>query len=375
MAAPLTIPFGDLKRQTVLLRAELDAAVAEVLDSGMYILGKQVSTFEQEFAAYCGANHCIGVASGAEALYLALVAHDIQPGDEVITVANACMYQVAAILQAGARPVLVEVDPVTNNMDPSAFEAAITVRTRAVIPVDLFGRLADLRSICAIASRHKIAVIEDAAQAHGSWAYDAEGAVRKAGAWGSVACFSFYPSKNLGAIGDGGALVTNDPALAERLRRLRMYGWSSKYNTTEANGRNSRLDELQAALLRVKLRHLDQGNAARRQRAAWYAQLLGDLPIAIPADDPGHVYHLYVISVAGRDALRRHLLEAGIGCDVHYPIPAHRQPAYAELGYPAGALPTTERLATEILSLPMYPELLHAEIEQIAAVVRAGVGR
>jgi dTDP-4-amino-4,6-dideoxygalactose transaminase len=371
--APLRIPFGDLKRQTVLMRAELDAAVTQVLDSGMYILGTEVTAFEQEFAAYCGVTHCIGVASGAEALYLAIVAHGILPGDEVITVANACMYQVAAILQAGARPILVDVDPATQNMLPAAFEAAITPRTRAVLPVHLFGRLADMHAICTIADRYHIPVIEDAAQAHGSWASDTEGSPRKAGAWGSVACFSFYPSKNLGAIGDGGALVTNDPVLAERLRRLRMYGWSSKYTTAEANGRNSRLDELQAAVLRVKLRYLDQGNMARRERSAWYAELLGDLPISLPPDDPGHIYHLYVITVSGRDALRRHLIEAGIGCDVHYPLPAHLQPAYADLGYRPGSLPTTERLATQILSLPMFPELTRAEIEQIASAVRTGV--
>jgi len=373
MVAPLSVPLGDLKRQTSAIRAELDAALARVLDSGMYILGKELIAFEQEFAAYCGVGHCIGVASGAEALYLAIVAHDIKPGDEVITVANACMYQVAAILQAGARPILVDVDPVTQNMLPSAFEAAITSRTRAVMPVHLFGRLADMQAICEIASHYHILVIEDAAQAHGSWARDAEGALRKAGAWGSVACFSFYPSKNLGAIGDGGALVTNDAALAERLRRLRMYGWSSKYHTAELNGRNSRLDELQAALLRVKLRHLDQGNSARRERAAWYAELLGDLTISLPTDDPGHIYHLYVITVPVRDALREHLIADRIGCDIHYPLPAHLQPAYADLGYRHGSLPTTERLATQILSLPMFPELTRAEIEQVAASVRTGV--
>lgn len=371
----LTIPAGDLRRQNTPIRSQIDAAIAGVLDSGWFVLGREVAAFEQEFAAYCGAEHCIGVASGAEALYLALAALEIGRGDEVITVANACMYQLSAIMQTGARPVLVDVDLATNNLDPYLLEAAITPRTRAIMPVHLYGRLADMSTICAVAVRHGIPVIEDAAQAHGSWAADAENQPRRAGAWGVIAAFSFYPSKNLGALGDGGALVTSDPAFAERLRRLRMYGWGSKYNTVEGGGRNSRLDELQAAVLRVKLRYLDAGNAARRERAAWYSALLGDLPLALPRDDEGHVYHLYVIASERRDALRQHLLDAGVGCDIHYPFPAHLQPAYAGLGYRPGSLPVTEQLAERILSLPMFPELTHDEIEQVAAAVRTGVER
>lgn len=375
---PGAVPFGDLRRQNAPLRAELDAAITRVLDSGWFILGQEVAAFEQEFAACCGATHCVGVASGAEALYLALAAHGVGPGDEVVTVANACMYELAAIVQAGARPVLVDVDPLTQTMDPDAFAAAITPRTRAVIPVHLFGRLAPMPAICAVASRSGIAVIEDAAQAHGAWALDAEGAPRRAGQWGGAACFSFYPSKNLGALGDAGAIVTDDPALAERLRRLRMYGWAEKYHTVEAGGRNSRLDELQAAVLRVKLPHLEAGNAARRQRAAWYAELLAGLPLRIPADDPGHCYHLYVVTLesrAARDALRAHLAARRIGCDVHYPIPAHLQPAFAGLGYRPGDLPVSEELAGRILSLPLYPELSRAEIEQVALAVREGLAQ
>lgn len=370
------VPFGDLKRQNEAVRTELEAAFARVLDSGWYILGAEVAAFEAEFAAFCGAAHCLGVASGAEALYLALAALDIGPGDEVITVANACMYEVAAILQAGARPVLADVDPATQNMSPGAFEAAITPRTKAVIPVHLFGRLADMPAICEVAARHKIAVVEDAAQAHGTFGPDVEGRPRRAGQWGAAACFSFYPSKNLGALGDAGALVTDDAALAERLRRLRMYGWAGKYNTVDAGGRNSRLDELQAALLRVKLRHLAAGNAARRERAAWYAELLAGLPVGLPADEPGHIYHLYVLTLpdrARRDALRAHLAASGVGCDVHYPTPAHLQPAFADLGYGPDSLPATEELAGRILSLPMFPELTRAEVERVAAAVRAGV--
>jgi dTDP-4-amino-4,6-dideoxygalactose transaminase len=369
------IPFGDLRRQNAAMRAELDAAVARVIESGWYILGREVAAFEEEFAAYCGAAHCVGVASGAEALYLALAALDVGPGDEVVTVANACMYQVAAIIQAGARPVLVDVDPATHTMDPAALEAAITPRTRAILPVHLFGRLADMPAIMAVAGARGLPVVEDAAQAHGAWLLDAEGRPRQAGAWGALACFSFYPSKNLGALGDGGALTTSDPGLAERLRRLRMYGWRGKYHTEEQGGRNSRLDELQAAILRVKLTHLDAGNAARRERAAWYGELLAGLPLRAPADDPGHVYHLYVVEAEGRDALRAHLQAAGIGCDVHYPEPAHLQPAYAGLGYGPGSLPHTEALAGRILSLPMFPELGRDEVERVAAVVAEEVAR
>ncbi len=369
----VSVPFGDLKRQNDALRNELDAAFAQVMDSGWYILGKEVAAFEQEFAAYCGSEHCVGVASGAEALYLALTALDIGPGAEVITVANACMYQVAAIVQAGATPVLVDVDPATHNMDPPAIESAITSRTRAIMPVHLFGRLADMPRIMAIAARHQLPVIEDAAQAHGAWLPDETGRPRRAGAWGTMACFSFYPSKNLGAIGDGGALTINDPALAERLRRLRMYGWAGKYHTVEAGGRNSRLDELQAAILRVKLRHLDVANAARRERAAWYTELLAGTPLELPVDEPGHVYHLFVTTSNNRDILQTYLRDAGVGCDVHYPYPAHLQPAYLGLGYARGSLPITEQLAQQALSLPMYPELTPAEVEYVAQQVRKGV--
>ena len=368
----LVVPFGDLRRQNAALRAELDAAIARVVESGWYILGHEVAAFEEEFATYCGVGHCVGVASGAEALYLALVSLGVSPGAEVITVANACMYQVAAILQAGARPVLVDVNPATQTMDPDALAAAITPRTQAIMPVHLFGRLADMPAIMAISQRHSIPVVEDAAQAHGAWADDINGDRRKAGAWGTIACFSFYPSKNLGALGDGGALTTDDPALADRLRRLRMYGWGRKYHTADLGGRNSRLDELQAALLRVKLHYLDAGNAARRERARWYSQLLADSPLRLPSDVPGHTYHLYVIESDQRDNLRTQLQDLRIGCDVHYPEPAHLQPAYANLGYSLGSLPHTEALAGRILSLPMFPDLRRDEVEQVASAIIQG---
>ncbi len=369
------VPFGNLQRSHQALQAELLAAAERVIASGRYILGAEVAGFEREFATLCGVEHCVGVASGAEALYLALAAAGVGPGDEVITVANACMYDVAAILQAGARPVLVEIDPVTQTMDPAALAAAITPRTKAVIPVHLFGRLADMAAIMAVAEQYGLTVIEDAAQAHGAWRLDAGTAPRMAGQWGHLAAFSFYPSKNLGALGDGGAVVTNNPELAERLRRLRMYGWERKYYTTEAGGRNSRLDELQAALLRVKLPRLAAANAARRERASWYTAALADLPVGLPVDEPGHVYHLYVITLADRatrDRLREHLLAHGIGCDVHYPAPTHLQPAYADLGYHSGSLPVTEDLAGRILSLPMYPELSYDDVMTVAETIRMG---
>ncbi|GIV88696.1 MAG: erythromycin biosynthesis sensory transduction protein EryC1 [Chloroflexus sp.] len=370
------VPFGDLQRSHQALQADLIAAAKRVIESGWYILGTEVTAFEQEFAAACGVAYCIGVASGADALYLALVAAGIGPGDEVITVANACMYDVAAIVQAGAQPVLVDVDPTTQNMDPTALAAAITPRTKAVIPVHLFGRLADMPAIMEIAERHGLIVIEDAAQAHGAWRLDDTGRLRQAGQWGHLAAFSFYPSKNLGALGDGGAVTTNHHEWADRLRQLRMYGWERKYYTTEPGGRNSRLDELQAALLRVKLPHLAAANAARRERAGWYTTALADLPIEVPSDEPGHVYHLFVITLPDhttRDRLRNHLLAHGIGCDIHYPVPTHLQPAYADLGYRPGSLPITEDLAGRILSLPMYPELSYDEVMLVAETIRAGI--
>ncbi len=372
----LRVPFGDLKRAHLGLRDELEAAFARVLQNGWFVLGPEVAGFEREFASLCGVAHTVGVASGAEALYLALAALDVGVGDEVITVANACMYQVSAIMQTGATPVLVDVDVNRQTMNPTALDAAISPRTKAILPVHLFGRLADMPAICAIAQQHGIPVVEDAAQAVGSFATDHAGQERQAGAWGVSACFSFYPSKNLGALGDGGAVTSADDALTERVRRLRMYGWQQKYDTVETSGRNSRLDELQAALLRVKLPHLASATRARRERAAGYAELLTDLPMMLPRDEAGHTYHLYVVTLPtreARDALRTHLGASGIGCDVHYPTPASLQPAYSTLGYRRGALPVTEDLAGRILSLPMFPELTRDEVELVAAAVKAGV--
>ncbi len=362
----MQVPFGDLKRQYEALRPELDAAAARVLASGWYILGPEVRTFEEEFAAFCGARFCVGVGNGTEALYLALAALGVGPGDEVITVANAAVYETLTILQTGARPVFVDVDPDSHNLDPALLEAALSPRTRAVLPVHLYGRLADLDAVTAFARRHDLFVIEDCAQAHGARRDD-----NAAGARGDCGCFSFYPSKNLGALGDGGAVVTNDVQLAEKLRRLRQYGWSRKYYSTDPGGQNTRLDELQAALLRAKLPHLAAWNERRRAIAARYAELLADLPLTLPAPGgPGeHVFHLYVVRTPERDRVLAALRERGIGAEIHYPLPAHQQPIYQDYA-PAGGLPVTERLAGEVLSLPMYPELTDAEVEAVAAALR-----
>lgn len=362
----LNVPFGDLKRQHDAIRAELNAAIARVLDSGWYILGPAVGAFEEEFAAFCNTRFCIGVANGTEALQLALTALGVGPGDEVITVANASVYQAITIVAVGARPVFVDVDERSHTMDPAALEAAITPRTRAIMPVHLYGRMADMDAIMAIADRHGLPVIEDCAQAHGAtWRG------RPAGSIGALGCFSFYPTKNLGAVGDGGAVTTNDATLAEKVRRLRQYGWERKYYTRDAGGLNSRLDELQAAILSVKLRYLPAWNARRRAIAAMYDDLLADTDLVLPEAPPegDHVFHLYVVRTAERDVVQARLREQGIGTDIHYPLPTHMQPVYAPFA-PRDGLPTTERLAREILSLPMFPELTDDEVRAVAVAVK-----
>jgi dTDP-3-amino-3,4,6-trideoxy-alpha-D-glucose transaminase len=362
------VPFGDLKRQYEAIKPELDAAAARVLASGWYILGPEVKAFEQAFAAACGVSHAIGVANGTEALYLALAGLGVGEGDEVITVANAAVYEALTILQTGARPVFVDVDERTHNLDPALLEDAITPLTRAIMPVHLYGRMADLEAIMAIARRHGLPVVEDCAQAHG-----AKLGGKPAGSIGACGCFSFYPSKNLGALGDGGMVVTDDADLAAKLRRLREYGWRERYYTTDAGGINSRLDELQAALLHAKLGHLPAWNARRQQIARRYNELLAGTGLALPEilDGDAHVYHLYVVHSAERDHLQAALRERGVGAAVHYPLPAHLQPVYQQLGLAApGSLPITERLAGEVLSLPIYPELTDAEVDAVAAAVR-----
>jgi dTDP-4-amino-4,6-dideoxygalactose transaminase len=362
----MNIPAADPRAQYDAHRAEIDAAIARVLDAGRYILGEETRAFESEFANYLGVGHAIGVGSGTEALHLALRACGVGSGDEVITVSHTAVATVSAIELAGSAPVLIDIDPRTYTLDPHLLERAITSRVKAIIPVHLYGAPADLEPIISIARRRNLKVIEDCAQAHGA-AYRG----RRVGAWGDIAAFSFYPTKNLGAIGDGGLVVTNDAHLAERARLLREYGWSERYVSSIA-GWNSRLDELQAAILRVKLRTLDPDNARRRELAAIYDEMLPPTvqkPMA--PDGCEHVYHLYVIRHPRRDRLAETLRHKGIGTGVHYPVPIHLQPAYRERLSGGEALPETERAAREVLSLPMYPELADDHVRRVAEAVRA----
>lgn len=367
MPAALKIPFNNLKPQYALLKGEIDAAVARVLESGWFILGPEVRAFEEEFAAWLGVAHTVGVASGTDAIHLALRACGVGPGDEVITVAHTAVATVAAVEMAGATPVLVDVDAETYTMDPAACEAAVSPRTKAILPVHLYGHPADMAALGEVARRHKLHLVEDCAQAHGARLNG-----QMAGTLGDIACFSFYPTKNLGAFGDGGAVVTNDGALAERLRLLRNYGQTSRYRH-ESRGFNSRLDEMQAAILRVRLAHLDEFNAMRRRLALIYAAHLDPRRVTPPIERPEayHVYHLYVIRAPTerRGALCRHLEGGGIGTLIHYPTPVHRQPAYADLGYPPGRLPITERIAEEIVSLPLYIGLSEEAVRTVCAAI------
>lgn len=359
------IPALDLKIQYQNMRLEIDAAVSRVLEHGVYILGEAVTAFEQEFASYCGVSHGIGVGSGTEAVHLALLACGIGPGDEVITVSHTAVATVAAIEMAGARPVLVDIDPLRYTIDPGKMEAAITSKTRAVIPVHLYGCPADLAPILEIAHIKNIMVVEDCAQAHGATYHG-----RRVGSWGEIAAFSFYPTKNLGAYGDGGALVTNDASLAERARILRQYGWVERY-ISSVKGLNSRLDDLQAAILRVKLCHLDEWNARRQKLAKLYHDLLLNSGVVLPSQpaDARHVYHQYVIRHAQRDNLRAFLSAKKIHTLIHYPVPIHLQPAYNNLGYTLGDLPVTEQAAQQVLSLPLYPEMNEDSVEMVSRAV------
>jgi len=363
------IPLFDLKDQYNAIKVEINEAVARILESGWFILGQEVEAFEEEFAAYCSLSHGIGVGSGTEALHLALLACGVGPGDEVITVPHTAVATVAAIELTGARPVFVDIDPASYTIVPDQLESRITAQTRAVVPVHLYGQAADLDPILEIAQRHGLTVVEDCAQAHG-----AEYKGRRVGSFGRVACFSFYPTKNLGAYGDGGMVVTDDEALAQKVRLLRQYGWEKRY-VSSLRGLNSRLDEIQAAILRVKLRHLDEWNEARRARARLYGELLADSGVTTPTEmDYGrHVYHLYVVRCphrARRDELKSYLAEHGVGTAIHYPVPIHLQEAYLDLGYRRGDFPVTEACADEILSLPMYPELWEDEVREISELVK-----
>jgi dTDP-4-amino-4,6-dideoxygalactose transaminase len=367
----MKVPFLDLKAHHVPLIEEFDAAIREVIASGAFAGGPFVEKFEEKFAAYCGSKHAIGVGNGTDALWLTLLALGIGEGDEVITVPNTFIATAEAIIYCKAKPVFVDVDQATFTMDPTKLEKRVTARTKAIIPVHLFGQPADMDPILEVARAHGLFVIEDAAQAHG-----AEYKGRKAGTMGDAGCFSFYPGKNLGAFGEAGAVVTNDADLREKIRNLRDHGQTQKYHHT-LMGWNCRMDGIQAAVLSIKLCHLEEGNFLRRQHALQYNQAFAGLDaVATPfeANYARHVYHVYAIRVQERDEVWRSLQEKGIGCAVHYPIPIHLQEACRNLGYKSGAFPVAETLAEEFLSLPMFPELREGQIEHVVRCVGETVG-
>ena len=360
------IQFVDLQAQYQAIKPEVDAALARVVQRGDFILGEDVKLFEEEFAAFCRAPHCLALANGTEALHLALLACGVGPGDEVITCTHTFIATVLAIHQTGAKPVLVDCDPRYYTIDPAQVERAITPRTKAVIPVHLYGQPADMDPILDLARRHQLFVVEDACQAHG-----AEYKGRRCGILGDIAAFSFYPGKNLGAYGDGGAITTPRKDLAEQVGLLRNYGQKVKYGHT-LKGFNCRLDTMQAAVLRVKLRRLEQWNDARRQAAAKYDRLLAGLGLATPQVAPyaKPVFHLYVVQTPDRKKLQTALDAANISHGIHYPIPVHLQAAFADLGYPAGRFPVSETMAPRIVSLPMFAELSDDQIGRVVAACR-----
>ncbi|TKT80266.1 DegT/DnrJ/EryC1/StrS family aminotransferase [Aquamicrobium sp. LC103] len=360
------IPFLDLKAQYASIKDEIDAAVLNVLGSAQYVLGEEVAAFEREFAAYCGTRHAIAVNTGTSALHLSLLAAGVGPGDEVITVPFTFVATASAICYTGARPVFIDIDPVTFTMDPEKLEASITPRTKAVMPVHLYGQTADMAPIMEMAERYGLAVIEDACQAHG-----AEYKGRRAGGIGVSGCFSFYPGKNLGACGEGGIVVTNDDAHAHMVRMLRDWGQERRYHHT-LKGFNYRMDGIQGAILRVKLRHLERWTEARRQHARRYTELLagsGRVTTPVELPDRRHVYHIYAVRCGDRDALQRELVAEGVQTGLHYPVPIHLQPAHEDLGYRAGDFPVAEAAAREVLSLPIYPEMTQRQVEQVADAV------
>jgi dTDP-4-amino-4,6-dideoxygalactose transaminase len=365
LAKSTLIRFVDLAAQHREIREELNVAVSRVIDSGQFVLGPEVEAFEGEFAGDCGVAHGIGTNSGTSALHVALLAAGVGPGDEVITVSLTFWATVAAIFHTGATPVLVDVNPTTCNMDPSAFERAITARTKAVMPVHLYGRCADMDAIADVARRRGLVIVEDAAQAAGS-SYKG----RPAGSLGDIACFSFYPAKNLGAIGEGGIVVTNNPDYAERIRVLRDQGSRQKYRH-EILGFNYRLEAIQAAALRVKLKRLTGWNKARRSLAAEYRSLIEGVTVLPKAEDGEENNHIFPVLSTRRDELRRYLGNRGVETGIHYPIPAHLQPAYSHLGLQVASLPHTERICREVLSLPMHPYLRNEDVASVVESIRA----
>ncbi len=362
----MIIPLVDLKAQYDSIKNEIQEAISRVLETSQFILGTEVEKFEEEFACYLGVRYAIGINSGTNAIYLALLALGIKPGDEVITVSQTFIATVDAIYWTGARPVLVDIDEATFTMDPKKFEAAITQKTKAVIPVHLYGHPADMDQVLAVAKKHNLWVIEDACQAHGAL-YKG----KRVGGLGHAACFSFYPGKNLGAYGEGGAVTTNDEKLAILIKKLRNHGGLKKYSH-EIPGFNARLEGIQGAILRVKLPYLDRWNDLRRQHASEYEKSLQGLGIKFPSEASyaRSIFHVYVIRAPQRDSLNDHLNEQGIGCAIHYPIPNHLLPCFQSLGYRLGDLPVTEKISKEVLSLPLFPELKKEQIEEVAGQVR-----
>ncbi|MBW4656734.1 MAG: DegT/DnrJ/EryC1/StrS family aminotransferase [Kaiparowitsia implicata GSE-PSE-MK54-09C] len=359
------IAFLDLKQQYASIAPDIEAAVLNVLRSGRYVLGEEVAAFETEFAAACGVRHAIAVNTGTSALHLALLAAGVTAGDEVITTPFTFIATAAAIRYIGARPVFVDIDPATFTIDPARIERAITPRTRAIVPVHLYGQMANMDAIMAIATRHGLAVVEDACQAHGSRQHG-----RSAGSIGLSGCFSFYPGKNLGACGEGGMAVTNDDEQARLIRMLRDWGQDRRYHHV-MEGYNYRMDAIQGAALRVKLRQLESWTEARRARAQLYGRLLANSPVEPPSEAPcnRHVWHIFAVRTAHRDQLQKYLAREGVETGLHYPVPVHLQPAYADLGHRPGDFPTSEAAADSVLSLPIYPELSLRAVETVCALV------
>jgi dTDP-4-amino-4,6-dideoxygalactose transaminase len=365
------IPLVDLKAQYQSIKGEIDNAIASVLESGEFILGSEVAAFEREFAAYCGARYCIGLNSGTSALHLAMLAAGVGPGDEVITVPFTFVATVAAIHYAGGTPVFVDIDRTSCTMDPGQLEHAITPRTKAIVPVHLYGQPAHMDPILEIARRYGIVVVEDAAQAHG-----AEYKGRRTGSLGEMGCFSFYPGKNLGAYGEGGAVITNNAEHANIIRMLRDWGQSRRYSY-DMRGFNYRMEGLQAAILLVKLRHLEGWTNARRSNARLYREALADAGVGLPAEMPDsrHVYHIFAIRTSARDEMVRELTNAGVQVGIHYPVPVHLQKAYAEGKYKEGDYPVAEEIANKVLSLPIFPEMTRRQIDTVAAIIFASRAR
>jgi dTDP-4-amino-4,6-dideoxygalactose transaminase len=365
----IKVPYLDLKAQYRSIKPEIDAAIARVLDSCQFVLGPEVAELETAFAAYCGTKECIALNSGTSALHLALLAAGVGPGDEVITVPFTFVASVAAVLYTGARPVLVDIDPRSFTMDPGLLEKAITPRTKAVLPVHLYGQTADMDPIMDVARRHNLVVIEDAAQAHG-----AKYKGQPAGSVGDIGCFSFYPGKNLGAYGEGGAVTTGNPEYARKVRMLRDWGQDRKYHH-QLRGYNYRMEAFQGAILGVKLRHLDQWTQSRRAVVRKYNQQLAGCDVETPAEMPWgrHVYHVYTLRSKDRDTLHAALSAEGIQTGIHYPVPVHLQAAYSDLGYGPGDFPHSEKAAAQVLSLPLFAEMSDDQINAVTRVVQAGV--